>query len=96
MTLALQNIITAARTLSARDKLELLQAISADLQQDYNFAEATTQFWGQHSITDILNSQTGMVVTDITLLAANFWPTDESADDINEFVAAQRKADRLR
>jgi hypothetical protein len=32
--------------------------------------------------------------TDLTTRAANFWPEDETADDINTFVARQRAADR--
>jgi len=31
---------------------------------------------------------------DLAELAADFWPVDESADDINSFIAEQRAADR--
>ncbi len=96
MTTALQNIITATRALSARDKLELLQVISHDLQQTFDFAEATAQFLGRQSITDLVHTDSGVVVTDVQSLKVDFWPENETADDINAFVAAQRKADRLR
>jgi len=34
-------------------------------------------------------------VTSLDQLAAEFWPEDESADDINNFIAQQRTADRM-
>jgi hypothetical protein len=34
-------------------------------------------------------------VTDLAELGADFWPEDETADDINDFIARQRAADRL-
>jgi len=33
--------------------------------------------------------------TDLDQLGADFWPDDESADDINTLIAEQRAADRL-
>ena len=34
-------------------------------------------------------------VTDLADLAADFWPEDETADDINTFIARQRVSDQL-
>ena len=34
-------------------------------------------------------------VTDLADLAADFWPEDETADDINTFIARQRASDRF-
>jgi hypothetical protein len=92
----LQQVIDAARALSLRDKLELLQIIARDLQQAEAFTEASTAFWSSRSLDAIAQSQSVPVITDAHALAVDFWPEDESADDFNQFIAARRHADRLR
>lgn len=95
MTVQLQQVLTDARTLSAREKLELLQAISQDLQQIYDLSEGATQFWNPRSLAEIVALQATPIIMNIDNLAADFWPEDETADDINDYIAAQRRADRL-
>jgi len=92
----LQQVIDAARALSLRDKLELLQIVARDLQQAEVFTEASTAFWSSRSLDAIAQSQSVPVITDVHALAVDFWPEDESADDFNQFIAARRHADRLR
>lgn len=94
MTPQLQQVIAAARALSPRDKLELLEAISHDLQ--HTLTAESAAFWSSRPIGEIAHTQAAPVVTDIRALAVDFWPEDESADDINRFIAEQRHADRLR
>lgn len=96
MTLQLQQVIAAARALSSRDKLELLEVISHDLQQTYAFTEESAAFWSSQSIDEIVQTQNAPVVTDIRALAVDFWPEDESADDFNQFIAEQRRVDRTK
>jgi hypothetical protein len=96
MTPQLEQVIAAARALSPRDKLELLEVISHDLQRSYAFAEASAAFWSPRSIDEIAPAQDAPVITDIRALAVDFWPEDESADDINQFIEEQRRADRAR
>lgn len=92
----LQQVVDAARALSSRDKLELLAIISHDLQQSYAFVDANAAFWSPRSLDEIAQAQMPPVVTDIHDLAVDFWPDDETADDINRFVAYQRQIDRER
>jgi hypothetical protein len=96
MTPQLQQVIAAARTLSPRDKLELLEVITHDLQQSFAFTEESAAFWSPRSIDEIGQMQAAPVVTDIHALAVDFWPEEESADDFNQFIAEQRHADRMR
>jgi len=56
MTIELQQVITAARALSPRDKLELLEVISHDLQQTYAFAEESAAFWSPRSIGELVQA----------------------------------------
>lgn len=96
MTGQLQQVIAAARALSPRDKLELLEVISHDLQQSYVFTDESATFWTPQSIDVIAHAQATPVLTDIRALAVDFWPEDESADDFNHFIAEQRRVDRTR
>ncbi len=96
MSQQLQLAIEAARPLSPVEKLELLEELSRDLQQTYSLMAASASFWTSHSIEKLEAAQPGPSVTDVDLLAVDFWPSDESADDINDFVAEQRHLDRLR
>jgi hypothetical protein len=36
-----------------------------------------------------------VAVTDLAQLAADFWPEDESADDIDAYIVQQRQEDRM-
>ncbi len=94
MSAQLQQVIDAAQTLSARDKLKLLQAIVRDLQHADALSEASVAFWSSRSLDEITQMQSAPVVTDIRTLAVDFWPKDETADDINQFIAERRRADR--
>jgi hypothetical protein len=94
--MTLQQVIAAARTLSSRDKLELLETISHDLQQSYVLVEESAAFWSPRSLGEIAQAQDATVITDIRTLIVDFWPDDETADDVNQFVARQRQIDRER
>ena len=96
MALQLEQVIAAARALSPHDKLELLEVISRELQQSYDIPEESGAFWTPRTIDDMVQTQATPVVTDIGSLAVDFWPEDESADEFNQFIAEQRRADRLR
>lgn len=90
----LQQVVDAARSLSSRDKLELLAIISHDLQQSYELVDASAAFWSPHSLDEIAQAQMAPIVTDIRDLAVDFWPDDETEDDINQFVARERQNNR--
>lgn len=87
MTASVDRVLQAAQHLSPAEQLELIQAISQSLLQLYRQTEADT-------IPPSVK-RTAPVV-DLTQLAADFWPEDETADDINDYIAQQRREDRLR
>lgn len=95
MTVALQKVIEAALTLAANDKLELLQVLATDLQQNATFSAANAAFWEVRSLDEIAATQQAGVINDVKTLAVDFWPDDESADDFNDFVADQRRIARM-
>ncbi|MFN8474321.1 MAG: hypothetical protein U0822_19155 [Anaerolineae bacterium] len=94
MNSRVQSIVEASRDLTPLEKLELIQEISRNLHEVYAVEAASTEFWTSHSLADIGRAQLAPVVTDIHSLVADFWPSQESADEINEFIARTRLTDR--
>lgn len=81
-----ESVLDAAQTLSPVEQLQLIQALSQTLQQKYQ----------PLTPTDAIPPSVKRMqpITDLSARAADFWPEDESADDINSFIAQQRAADR--
>jgi hypothetical protein len=96
MTHQLQTVLEAARALPPLEQLELIQELTQFLQENYPFALNAVTFWSPRSLEELAQDQATPVVSDVRTLAVDFWPADESADDIIDFVAARRRADPLR
>ena len=86
-----QTIMNAVQTLSVREKQKLFQVLSIDLHQITALENASSLFWNPQPLATLLQQQRGLVLSNLRELAVDFWPNDESADEINAFVAAQRK-----
>ncbi len=91
MTQEVAAVIRTVHALSHRDKLEVLQAIMQDLQQSYVFTESNATFWSPKSLDELITTQNVPIIDDISLLGADFWPEDETADDMNVYIAQHRK-----
>jgi hypothetical protein len=86
MTTRVEQLLEVAEQLSQSEKLELIQALSQSLLRYYQPEE----------IERIPSHvQRTAPVADLASLAADFWPEDETADDVNDFIAQQRREDRL-
>lgn len=94
MTQRFDTVLQAIRTLSAREKLQLIQAITTDLQQLDELASTNEAFWTPSTLNTLIATQQTPVITDIQMLVDDFWPEDETADDINTYIEAQRHLDR--
>jgi hypothetical protein len=79
-----EEVREAARRLPPTEQLQLIQDLLRGLQQGY-LGRADTIPPGVRRTAPI---------TDLSELEGDFWPEDESADDINTYVAQQRAADR--
>ena len=90
MMTSVQVLLDAAEQLSPVEQLELIQALSESLQRHYQ-PVATARDRGDAIPFDVPRAGP---VTDLGELAADFWPAEESADDINTFLAQQRAVDR--
>ena len=79
------------QTLSASEKLELVRAI-LDLLHEHYMEFSNLQPNTQRLPVSLRRTNP---VTDLNSLIADFWPEDESVDEINVFIAKQRELDRL-
>jgi hypothetical protein len=96
MTTAVQDVLDAAQRLTPTEQLEVIAELSRLLQRQYPQARslATPTAVGEANIpADIRRTPPA---TDLAQLAGDFWPQDETADEINAFIAQQRAEDRLR
>lgn len=87
MTVNVERVFQAAQQLSPTEQLELIQVISQALRRTVAKSEMDTIPAGVRRTTP---------VWDLSIFAADFWPEDETADEINAFVAQQRADDRMR
>ena len=55
----------------------------------------TTNFWQPQPIDSIVASQQTQPVSDLSTLQADFWPENESADDVIAFIEQQRREDKI-
>ncbi|MBI4671309.1 MAG: hypothetical protein HY741_06530 [Chloroflexi bacterium] len=92
MTAQLEFAVKTVRALSPHDQLELLQVLSRELQEAYDFVENNAAFWMPRALESKLRDVP--VILHLSTLVLNFWPADETADDLNLFIASQRQADR--
>lgn len=95
MTAKLQALIDSAQQLTPVEQVELINALSRFLDQNYHQESSITDFWQTKSTEQIIASQKIPPASDISALKADFWPNDESADDFIEFVQQQRQEDCL-
>lgn len=88
----LQDVVNAAVKLSPGERLELIEAVSRSLQQSYHQLEGLN---GEQALEPAITNYVRRTspVTSLKQLKADFWPDDETADDINAFVASQRQED---
>jgi hypothetical protein len=96
MTPKLQSIIDAVQELSPLEQLQLIEAVSEFLQRKVQQTLPVVDFWNPQPIEEIARAQNKPPVTDISDLAADFWPEQETADQVIEYIYQQRQEDRLR
>lgn len=99
--LKIQRVVDTVKAWSPPEQLELIQAISELLDDAYDIGKKENK----HAIdSQILMSDPNAgaaihhtsAVNDLSTLVADFWPQDESADEINDFVYQQRQEDLRR
>lgn len=93
-TATLQRAIEAAQRLSPQEKYQLIEAVAHSLAQADVLEAHSAAFLRGRTLDELIAEQQPPTVFDIDALAADFWPEDESADDFNNYIEAQRRTDR--
>jgi hypothetical protein len=85
------ELIQASLKLKPAEQLELIAAVTRSLRQIYTH-EAPESNRGESNGIYSLNRTPPLV--DLASLKADFWPEDEPADALNDWITQQRQADR--
>lgn len=94
-TTTVQAVVAAAQQLSPIEQFEVIQALTRVLQQRYLNVTSRSHVTDEPLIALPPTIRRAPLVTDLRSFAADFWPEDETADDVNNYIAQQRVADRL-
>lgn len=95
MTQRTFQLMEAARALSIPERLDLIHAVSKSVAEDCRGVPASSDFWIGRSLDESAKEQGISAVQDISSLSGSFWPEEETTDAFLEFLAEQRRADRL-
>lgn len=90
MTSAVQAVLDAATELSPTEQLELIQGMVEGLHHRLTQPITTDFKVAPGEIGIPASVRRTPPVNDLARLAADFWPEDETADDINAFISKQR------
>jgi len=96
MNKRLKSIAVSVQQLPVAEQLELMQVISESLYRNYHHILHTMSFKQTKTIEQLVQEQQKTPITDLTALAVDFWPENESVDDFIEYTYHQRQEDRLR
>ena len=88
-------MINAAQGLSPLEQLQLIGAISKVLQIRCQHSLPPANFWHSRPVEELAQVQNKQPVTDIAELHVDFWPEEETADKVIEYIYEQRREDRL-
>lgn len=95
MTTSVDDILEAARALPPHEQLEVLKGLAQSLADAFSpLAASSARFWSRRSIDDLAREQQVPVVDDISVLAMPDWPSGEPIDELIDYLARQREADR--
>ena len=95
MNKKLKPIIGVIQELPIAEQLELMQLMSQSLYLNYQHTLFTRNFNSTKTIKQLVKNQKIIPVTDLSQLASDFWPEEESVDDFIEYTHKQRQEDRL-
>jgi len=95
MDISVKAVIDAAQQLSPVEQLEIIEALSRSIKLGYTEMHRNGDIVSSSGVDIPAYVKRTPPITDLAYLAADWWPEDESADDINNFIAEQRRQDAL-
>lgn len=93
MTAQLEAAIAAIQALSPTERQQLLQLLqkNSEIDSQPNLKALSTQFWQGVSLQTLRTAHPPATVHDLTDLAADFWPEEDSIEDFLSFLQKQRQ-----
>ncbi len=91
-----KELMDAAIGLSLSEQLELLAALSNQLQANFQSTEKEQEFWRGKTLEEHIQEQKVIPKSKLPDYAMDFWPEEETVDDFNQFLQEQRRADMSR
>jgi hypothetical protein len=91
-----QRVVAAAQQLSPTEQLELIQQLSDLLRRRWAASARDLMVSDDARVPFASPIRRSAPVTNMQHFAADFWPVEETADEIVTYVANQRIADRER
>lgn len=94
MTPQLEAAIAAIQPLSAPERLQLMQILTASsctTDSAPDLQALSLQFWQGISLSYLRTTQTATTVNNPKDLAADFWPPEDSVEDFLSFLREQRQ-----
>lgn len=96
MNTTIEAVLVAAQQLSPEEQLEVIEVLSGSLRRHYQLPlDDHATITSEENLIPASVRRTPPV-TNLEDLAVDFWPEDETADDINAFVARLRAEDLQR
>lgn len=95
MSTRLNSLIRAVRDLSTSEQLQLIRAVTELLDISCG-QDQSADLLKPKSIDEITQARGTPPVSDLSELAGDFWPEDESSDAFIDYIYKQRQEDRLR
>jgi hypothetical protein len=92
-----QAVIDVIERLSPNEQLEVIATVSRGLQKQYQPNRVTMSIQ-EFAPVNLIPAEVKRSdpLKEISQLKAEFWPEDETADDINNYLEQQRREDLLR
>jgi hypothetical protein len=92
MTENLQAVIDVIERLSPNDQLEVIVTVSRGLQKQYQPNRVAMRIQ-EFAPVNLIPAEVrrSAPLKDLLQLKADFWPDDETADDINSYLEQQRR-----
>lgn len=93
MTPQLKSIIANAQTLSPREQVELIVAVSQLLKNAYYPISGGNDFWQPKTLQQVLATQEVPPFGQVTEKGSSFWPKEETVDHFIHFINSERAKD---
>jgi hypothetical protein len=79
--------------LSPQEQIEIIQYLTESLSMHDSQLSAAARAWRPKTLAQLVREHKKAPIKSVSALAADFWPPDESADDIISYIYTRRVGD---